>query len=338
MRLGKLNGLSEKGVAMRTEWYAGTVTALTSISHIGPGAGGQTTKSYLRREKFIQLDGRAEMVPVVSGNGMRGLLRDRGMWHMCRELGYGDDGQGLSLPAFHFLFSGGSLTKVSSRGLDVDSARKIRELIPLVGLFGGAVGNQIINGKLKIGKMIPVCEETKHLLPDWCVGGSVPSVYEYIQEESFTRKDDEKHEKLRELISPGVRQLIEAKAGEKRLLRGTVDEKPDSEVGKHQQMLYEIESLGAGTCFFWEVALEDVTDVEYDAFWTTMGQFARLPYIGGKSGTGHGKVAVNFRDWLRIDPRLAGTEKMLDVPVGARYQQHLSEKADEIRGLLASWE
>jgi len=323
---------------MRTEWYAGTVTALTSISHIGPDAGGQSTKSYLRREKFIQTDGHAEMVPVVSGNGLRGLLRDRGMWHMCRELGYGDDGQGLSLPAFHFLFSGGSLTKVSSRGLDVDSARRIRDLIPLVGLFGGAVGNQIINGKLKIGKMLPICEETRHLLPGWCVEGNVPSVYEYIQEESFTRKDDEKHEKLRELIAPGVRQLIEVKAGEKRLLRGAVGEKPDSEVGEHQQMRYEVETLGAGTRFFWEVALEDVTDVEYDAFWMTMAQFARHPYIGGKSGTGHGKVSINFRGWLCIDPRLAGIEKTLDMPVGTRYQQHLSERGHEIRELLSTWE
>lgn len=326
----------------KTEWYAGVVTALTSISHIGPDAGGQTTKSYLRREKFIQPDGTVEQVPVISGNGMRGLLRDRGMWHMCRVLGYGVDTEtgeilGLPLPAFHFLFSGGTLTSTASGSLDIDLARQIRELIPLVGLFGGAVGNQIINGKLKVGKMIPICKETAHLLPAWCVPEDPISIYDYIQEEAFTRKDDEKNEKLRLLIEPKVRALLEAEASKKRKKRGTLEEEPDRDVGQHQQMRYYVETLAAGTKFFWEIALEDVTPVEYDAFWVTMAQFAKHPFIGGKSGTGHGKVAINFRDWMRIDPREAVTEKGVDVPIGARYQEHLKKCGEQIRELLAQW-
>jgi CRISPR type IV-associated protein Csf2 len=330
-------------MAFRTEWYAGVVTALSSISHIGPDAGGQNVTSYLRREKVVQPDGSVEMVPTISGNGMRGLLRDRGMWQMCKALGYGvneETGEvtGLSLPAFHFLFSGGTLTSQAGRGLDVAEARRVRDLIPLVGLFGGAMGNQIMQGKLKVGKLLPICRETAHLLPEWCLPEDVPSVFDYIQQEAFTRKDDEKNERLRQLIAPEVRALLEASQAEKAAKRGTAAEKPDSEVGQHQQMRYFVETLAAGTRFFWELALEDVTDVEYDAFWATLAAFGQHPYIGGKSGTGHGKVAINMRDWVVIDPRQHATQTLPDVPVGARYQQHLQQRGEEIREVLAAWQ
>ena len=42
----------------------------------------------------------------------------------------------------------------------------MRDLIPLKGLFGGAAGNAIMPGKMKIGKLIPICKETSHLVPE----------------------------------------------------------------------------------------------------------------------------------------------------------------------------
>jgi CRISPR type IV-associated protein Csf2 len=305
--------------------------------------GGQNVTSYLRREKVVQPDGSVEMVPTISGNGMRGLLRDRGMWQMCKALGYGvteETGEvtGLSLPAFHFLFSGGTLTSQAGRGLDVAEARRVRDLIPLVGLFGGAMGNQIMQGKLKVGKLLPICRETAHLLPEWCLPEDVPSAFDYIQQEAFTCKDDEKNERLRQLIAPEARALLEASQAEKAAKRGTPAEKPDKDVGRHQQMRYFVETLAAGTRFFWELALEDVTDVEYDAFWAMLAAFGQHPYIGGKSGTGHGKVAINMRDWVVIDPRQHATQTLPDVPVGMRYQQHLQQRGEEIREVLAAWQ
>jgi len=327
---------------MRNEWYAGVVTALSSISHIGPDERGkQSVTSYFRREKVVQPDGMIEEVPVVSGNGMRGLLRDCGMWQMCRALGYGEEGgkvSGLSLEAFHFLFSGGTLTSTGARALDVGQARRIRELLPLVGLLGGAVGNQIMPGKLRVGKMLIICQETAHLLPTWCHTEPLLSFYDCVQQEAFTRKDDEKDERLRQMIAPETRKLIEASTVAKQRTKGTDAEKPDAEVGQHQQMRYFVETLAAGTPFFWELALEDVTDVEYDAFWSMMVAFAQKPYIGGKAGTGHGKVQIDFRNWLRIDPNLAETERLPDVPLGTRYETHLKEHGDAIREMLAKWD
>ena len=239
----------------------------------------------------------------------------------------------MSLPSFYFLFSGGALTKVSGRGLDIDEARRWRELIPLVALFGGAMGNQIMPGKARIGKAIPICLETAHLLPERFVSGKLDSIWELCQEEAYTRRDDEKSEKLRQLIAPQVRALLEDKAREKREKAGT-EEDVAGPTGQKQQMRYFVETIAAGTELFWEVTLDDVTDLEFEAFAVTLAEFGRFPYIGGKSGVGHGKVALHFDKWMEIEPRLAPTGRELDLPLGNRYMEHLKEHSGEIRELL----
>jgi CRISPR type IV-associated protein Csf2 len=321
---------------MESYIFEGTVTALSSVVHNGGQSFGINSK--LRREKFVQLDGSVEEVPVISGNSMRGLLRDRGMLHMVKSLGYGvntDTGEvsGLSLPAFYFLFSGGSLTSDAGRGLDIDRARYLQGLIPLVGVFGGAMGNQIMPGKVKIGKMLPIVAETKHLMPDRFAETSTSSVWNYLQEEMYTRKDDEKNEHMRQLIAPETRKLLADKAAAQKIKSEAG--KPQDDTGQHQQMMYYVESFAAGTPFYWKIVLDDVTDIEFEAFLTTLVEFSKKPYIGGKSAVGLGEVSVKFDHWLRIDSRVQVDNSLaITTPIGAVYSQHLKDKCGEIRSAL----
>ena len=320
---------------MKTLVFEGTITALTSVSHIGESYG---INSKLRREKVIQADGSVEQVPIISGNSLRGILRDRGMLHMLACLGYGVEKetgavQGLSLAAFYFLFSGGALTKTGDRGINIGEARRWRELIPLVALFGGAMGNQIMSGKLHIGKAIPICQETAFVLPTRFVGDGLPSIWDLCQEEAYTRRDDEKNEGLRRLIAPEVRGLLEAKAIRKQEQAGTTEDVA-GETGQTQQMRYYIETLAAGTQFFWDISLQDVTGLEFEAFCVTLAEFSRFPYIGGKSGVGHGKVAIEFDRWLEIDPRIIPSGTDVSMPLGNCYMDHLRDHADDIKSLF----
>ncbi len=320
---------------MHTYIFEGEITALTSISHIGDTLG---VNAKLRREKVIQPSGTTEEIPIVSGNAIRGILRDRGMLHMLRTLGYGVDDasgtvKGLPMSAFYFLFSGGALTKEGPIGLDVDAARRWRQTIPLVSLFGGAMGNQIMPGKAKIGKAIPICAETAHIIPERFHSPHMESIWEMVQEEAYARRDDEKNENLRQLIAPEVRALLEASAADKRAKRGT-DKDVAGETGVSQQMRYYVETIAAGTRLYWDIALDDVDDVEFEAFCMTLAEFARLPYIGGKSNVGHGKIAVKFDRWILIDPRIALDGKEVGFPLGSRYMNHLAQHADDIRSLI----
>ncbi len=321
---------------MHTYIFEGEMTALTSISHIGDTFG---INAKLRREKVILPDDTVEEIPIISGNSLRGILRDRGMLHMLRTLGYGVDEEkgkvdGLSLDAFYFLFSGGALSKKGARGLDVDEARRWRSLIPLVALFGGAMGNAIMPGKLKCEKAIPICRETAHLLPSrFTDGRELLSIWDLCQEEAYTRRDDEKNENLRYLIAPEARALLEDQQREERARRGT-DEDRAGPTGQKQQMRYYVETLSAGTRLFWGVVLDDVTDLEFEAFAVTLAEFGRKPYIGGKSGVGHGKVAIRFDKWISVEPRTAPTGDEISTPLGNRYVDHLHEHASDIRELL----
>lgn len=313
---------------MRTYIMEGIVTALSSISHNGGEQNGVTTQ--FRREKFMQPDGTVEDVPVISGNSLRGALRDTGMFHMLQRLGYGinyETGEvdGLSLPAFYFLFSGGALVSTGDSKLDVEYFRRMRDTIPLIGLFGGAIGNMIMPGKMKIGKMIPICDETVHLIPEKFRPQTIVSAWDLCQLEMYTRKDDEKNENLRGMIEEKTRKLL---AGDIR--------KIDLTKANAQQMMYYIETLVAGTQLYWKVILEDVTDIEFEAFLTSLIQFSKNPVVGGKSGTGLGDIAIKMDKWIEIDSRthLEGTE--LDFVIGQKYENHIKEKSNEIKAFLAA--
>lgn len=313
---------------METFCANGIITALSSISHNGGQSFGTTAK--LRREKFVQPDGSVEDVPVISGNGIRGRLRDLGMQHMCQALGYGLDGTGLTLSAFHFLFSGGSLTSIGGKALHVDQAKRIRTIIPLVGVFGGAMGNAILPGILKCGKAIPICLETRHLLPDAVSGTATNSIWDYLQEEMYTRRDDSKNDRLRAVLDEPTRLLLAADDSAK---AAKATDEPVGATGQSQQMMYRTEVFAAGTRFHWRVVLDDPTDTEMGAFLACLAQFAKMPYIGGKSNIGIGEVSVNLSNWLRLDSRNIGGES-ITTPVGSQYQRHLTERSTEIKQLL----
>lgn len=307
---------------------SGVMTALSSLIHSGGQSLGITTK--LRREKFVQPDGSVEEVPVISGNGIRGRLRDLGMAHFCRALGYGveestGDIVGLTLPAFYFLFSGGALSASDGgKALDLAYARRLRDLIPLVGVFGGAIGNQILPGKLIVDKAYPICAETSHLLPEAYRSAESHSIFGFLQEEMYTRKDDAKNEHLRPLLSERTDQALLAGMSAQAI----------TEAGP-QQMMYYVESFAAGTRFYWRVLLTDTTDLEFEAFLTCLAEFSKAPYLGGRSAVGLGHVALSCDQWRRIDSRLVPAGEAIDSPLGSKYHQHLTVRRDEIRAALA---
>jgi CRISPR type IV-associated protein Csf2 len=320
---------------MQTYSFEGTLTALSSVTHNGGQSYGINQK--LRREKFVQPDGRIEEVPTISGNGMRGLLRDKGMLHFVRALGYGieQDGEvkGLSLPAFHFLFSGGSLTSSGGKAIDIEGARDVRRLIPLVSVFGGAMGNAILPGKLKVNKAIPICTETAHLLPErYTTIRTLGSCWDLTQEEMYTRKDDAKNLHLRGVLDAGTQKLIEQADAANRA-KTEAGEPLEANRGS-QQMMYFIETFAAGTLFHWRLILEDPSDLEFEALLCCLAEFQKSPFAGGKSGTGMGEMRCNFDGWNLIETK-AERKNEVGKPVGKLYQQHIEANGDAIRKTLA---
>lgn len=306
--------------------FEGIATALSAISHLGDSAGGTT--SIFRRERML-VNGRVQEIPIISGNAWRGQLRDCGIRFMLRELGEPT----LSPAAFHFLTSGGALTKDAGRGLDIGQARRLRELIPLVGVLGGACGRQILEGKLQVGKWYPLCRETATFLPKQYqeMPECRTSVFEMTDLHSFTRMDDAKSEHWQKYLPPAERTLLEApktrttKSGEE------IAEKP----GVAQQMRYSQEVLIAGVKFYCWLGLNDVTPLEFDAFASALVEWSKAPFVGGQSRHGCGLVELQFDNWMSVSP-LARFEQgsAVGLPVGTAYVEHLHSQRESILSAL----
>lgn len=299
--------------------FEGIARALSAISHNGDSMGGTT--AVFRREKMC-VGNEIHQVPVISGNAIRGMLRDCGMLFMLRELG-----MTLSPQAFHFLTSGGTLTKDTGRGLDIGQARRLRELIPLVGVLGGACGRQILQGKLQVGKWLPMCTEVRELLPERYHALATQSMYDLMDIHSFTRTDDAKSERWQPFLPQEQRALLEAPKVKVGKDGKEMAEKP----GVAQQMRYSQEVLIAGTQLFCWLNLNDVTPLEVEAFASALLEWGKTPFIGGQSRHGLGMVSVSFDHWHEITPyRPLDESTAVSLPFGQAYVDHLHTHKDEI--------
>ena len=281
----------------------------SSVSHIG---GTSSIESEFRREKLINPEGRVIHAPVISGNSIRGKLRDLGCEWLLRRLKLSKP---LSLSAFYTLFSGGSLSKSGSGLLKLGEHKALREELPILSLFGTAIGNYMLPGRLRIGKMIPITQETQHLMPPLHTHkafatfyNTPPSLYDIMSSESFTRFDDAKKPQYGDLYSPD-----------------------DNDKFKPQQMRYILETMAPGTQLWWRIILEYATELEELALVSAFSEWGKHPTIGGKSATGHGLVTVQFDNGWKIG--LDDKEGCL-LPSLSPYYKYIAERRDDILGRL----
>lgn len=265
---------------MKTFILEGICTALSSISHNGGEKNGTIVQ--LRREKFVQPKGKVVEIPVISGNSIRGKIRDLAAIDILTK----NDGVKVQVDAdnFNLLFSGGALESTGGKNLDIEKVRQMRKDIPMISVLGCSIGNVIVPGKVDIGKMIPICKETLHLIPEKFHGTEeIKTIWEYCQVEMNTRKDDTKDENKREFIKKEF--LTED-------LRGG-------------QMMYNIETLVAGTRFYWKICLRDTTDIETGAFLSILQSWAaQSSQVGGNGRVGHGRLRVDLTETSVVDSEM----------------------------------
>lgn len=266
---------------MKTYILEGIVTALSSITHNGGEKSGTVTQ--LRREKFVQPNGRTIEIPVISGNSIRGKLRDIAAIEILTK----NDGVKIQVDAdsFNLLFTGGSLTSTGDSGINLEKVRQMRKDMPMLSVLGGSVGNVILPGKVEIGKLIPIAKETLHLIPEQyhtAYEAEPKSIWEYCQLEMYTRKDDSKDEVKRDFLQEG-----------------------EKKEGNPVQMKYDTETIAAGTKFYWRICLKDTDDIETGAFLQTLNTWAEQnSQVGGNGRVGHGALKLEVKETKVIDSEL----------------------------------
>lgn len=295
---------------MRTLILEGIVKAKTQIAHNGGELNGN--QAMFRRMKVIQPDGDYIEIPHISGNSIRGKLRDVGAKQMLDLLGEDGNPKQVNLSTFQLLFSGGTLTS-GGEGEDIDKFREMRKNIIHLSLFGGAFNNVILPGKMKINPLIPIARETAHIIPEQFHGENTKySVYTYLQLGMYTRKENSQDPEFEPYLK-----------------------KDESVKFQTSQMIYYIESLAAGTPMYWKVVLEDVTPEEFDFIISLIQRFENIPVVGGKSAVGFGQIEMSDCTWRDVTKE-GDTLSVVSETTESLYVKMLNENKDEINTYLDS--
>jgi hypothetical protein len=251
----------------------GVLTALSPVFHGGSEKTGAVV--LLNRLKFI-VDGKPTDVPIISGNQVRGRLRRLLTRDFLELANYEMDlSQKKYQKLYHTLFAGGVLTSVEeeeSGVVDLNLKFKIVKYILPLRLFGCSYANQMIEGRVLIGHLLPVCKE----LREYTGVDSDVSFYQLITRAFQTRRDE---------------------------LRASAQSEEEEEEQAVQAMV-EYECFAPGTQFYHEIVLETTKQEEaldLSTLYRAIKLWQQVSYIGGKSSIGFGKLKVEYEWPVRVN-------------------------------------
>lgn len=249
-------------------------TLTAPVSHIGETA---STGSYF--QTINTLGGR---LPVITGNSVRGILRDKLAANLLSVIGKPVDKE-----TFNVLFSGGNIS--GSTKNDVERAKLVRQHFPMISLLGGGLGTMIMSGNLVSGFVYPVCRESEFLTG---IESDV-SWHDLIDDIEFTRMDDTKEDK-------NVNQITDIEE-EKKAKAST-------------QMRFSVQYLSAGTEMIQRlVLLDSASEIEEAALWMALYKWFELPVLGGMKAKGFGLFSASVNgSRIVVDTTGVHTSKYVD--------------------------
>lgn len=234
--------------------------AKTPIHH---GGDEKTGSSPVLRVIQIYDSNSGEFIPIpyLHGNGVRGKLRRAIMKDLIDTIGYNITNKKL----YHSLFSGGVLesTDENTGVVDLTLRHRIVSYLPAVSLFGSAVGNQLIQGKLVVGHLWPICKEYSAYLPDDITDKRREMPVRVFTDSSFiTRRDD---------------------------LRA---EREESEQAVQMKVDYEV--FIPGTAFYHEIIVQYADEIELSCLARVLELWEQYPNIGGRGSSGDGQLKLGY--------------------------------------------
>lgn len=236
---------------------------LSPLSHIGETA---STGSYFNM--ITTSNGR---VPVLTGNSVRGRLRDGCATHLLNSTGVKVDKD-----IFNVLYSGGNIAGTLKD--DIGRAKLVREHFPMISLFGGGLDTMIMPGKLMVTFAYPICDETSEFTGEAESGISWRNLIDEIE---FTRTDDSKNDMLAGNITD-TEAVLSSKAS--------------------TQMRYSVQYISAGTEFVqYLILMENVTDLEKGALLAGICEWFKVPVLGGMAAKGFGLFDATVGTGIILD-------------------------------------
>lgn len=323
---------------MQTLRYEMLLTAETPIAHHAETVGNMAIH---QRRKVRQPDGTFEMVPVINADTMRHGLRESAAYAFLDAAGL-LGAEALSRAALRLLFAGGMVTGRGDAGqVSLDRFRELSELCPPLVLLGGCCDSRVIPGRLFVEDAVLVCEEQRAYLPSWVAerSGTLDTCRAHVEEQQRVRMDP--------LLSPEKRTLLTS--GEQRAAIGQLTDGERAHEGddahgrdetKSTMLPRSFEVVVQGSQFSWAVTAQCVTDLDVDTLHMMLAAFLYRPVVGGKRGTGHGRLRLTT--WCNVPiARAKDAAQEMDVAtlgpkMGELFRSHVAERKERIKAFLAT--
>lgn len=326
---------------MQQSRYEMIVRAKDPICHAQETIGNQSI--FMR--KSVRLPGGARVsVPMITGDTIRHQLREAATYGTLHEAGILDDPQ-LSEGALRLLFNGGMVTgKGDAAVINLERYRELVALFPPLALLGGCADNRPIPGQLNVDEGNLVCAEMAHLMPPWVIDWAaannerVDTFRASVEEVQRVRMDATLQPEKVKLLSDGAKAAVNSRLLKSEKAHEEADAKAKAE-SKSGMMPRTHERLIQGSLLWIGIEARTYTDLEFDAFNFAVACLLSNFRVGGKLGTGHGRLEFIAGARIRFQPASGSLEMVgaeLAPKVGDMYRAHVALRKEELAAWLRS--
>ena len=329
------------------------ITPTSALTH-GQGTNGNEQELHRRSFNVHNADtGRWERldIPCVSGAAMKSTLREHAGLLFLELAGISK----LNRDGLRLLFKGGRLSG-SSASANLDEARRLRDLLPPLSVFGAMDGAMVMRGRLSVSCVMPYTESVvQHGLVD--LAGAAPAILHSgapaLPDHMVSTprpityyRHDMKTASYAALMPPAERAAIEDKANARKGKAAPKAERREA----NESMPHAFQAIAPGTPMVCTLRLMDATETEAACLmlavtrWTASGG-----HLGGAKSKGHGACRVRVAHAVRtgsagpVPVAMADAGVLVsveDVDPGAaavaeRYAAHVRANAEAIAAELA---
>lgn len=199
-----------------------------------------------------------DTVPYVSGNSIRGLSRRLLMYDFCNLVGITQ----IEKTIYHQLFTGGNITDATGKE-DIGHREEFIKMCPPIALLGSAIGNQTIEGELKVSGLDLQCLEN---------GNGDASYWEFLDTVFGTRLDSSKTETKIFITENELRKNASA-----------------------DQMIYQYETFIKGSKLNGLFSVTSNKSLIISTFWRLIEVIKENNYICGKSAVDNGLIDIDIQ-------------------------------------------
>lgn len=165
-------------------------------------------------------------------------------------------------------------------------------------------------------------------------GHHVHSHRAHMEEVQRVRMDPTLIPARRALLAAG-----EADAVERRLAASEQASEEDDAIAKDatksSMLPRRFERIAQGSLFHWSLTCTTQNALQEDTLWTMIGAFLALAHVGGKKGTGHGKIkAIHAREAVFMRPSESTAFDLSTMRKGDVFKAHMSARKDKLREYL----